>query len=236
MKITDTWFNFGKGNGVNSIDELFSRCSSYVDKNSTNTYLDNNHEIGCIVLENPVFLEEDNFFRPEDYGFNFAPQIVKLKYFNSDFPMLSKDKPYKDNFVLISEDLTEDSNQKSKKRYGQSEFRYKILKAYDFKCCVTNETCVEVLQAAHIQPYVNDNSNHIQNGLCLRSDIHKLFDEGLIAIDDDYKIIVSSLLTNSEYHKLNGLKLNLPKVHSMYPSLYALQKHRTSLFRDKKSN
>ena len=121
--------------------------------------------------------------------------------------------------------------QKSKKRKGQSEFRNKVLKAYDYRCAVTGETCIEVLQAAHIQPYINEQSNHVQNGICLRIDIHKLFDEGLITINDDYKIIVSPLLNNSPYKTLNGVKINLPKDPYSYPSLEALKQHRKTLFR-----
>lgn len=74
--------------------------------------------------------------------------------------ILLANKPYdEDDFDWVSEDKTEYSDQKSKKRIGQNEFRNKVLKAYEFKCCVPNETCTEVLQAAHIQAYVNEDSN-----------------------------------------------------------------------------
>ncbi len=61
---------------------------------------------------------------------------------------------------------------------------------------------VEVLQAAHIQPYVDER----KNGICLRADLHRLLDEGLVTIDDDYKIIVSTRLASASkgYGDLNG--------------------------------
>jgi putative restriction endonuclease len=105
------------------------------------------------------------------------------------------------------------------------------LKAYNYRCTVTGKTCIEVLQAVHIQPYINEQSNHVQNGICLRVDIHKLFDEGLISIDDDYRIITSPIINNSFYKNLNGIKINLPEDVHRYPSLKALEHHRKTLFR-----
>lgn len=132
----------------------------------------------------------------------------------------------KDSFEFIPEERTEYSEQKSKKRMGQSDFRKKVLYAYGSKCCVTNETCLEVLQAAHIQAYVNEESNHIQNGICFRMDIHKLFDEGLIVINDQFQIVVSHVLQESSYKQFNGRKISLPLEQNAFPSLHAIRKHR----------
>ena len=46
---------------------------------------------------------------------------------------------------------------------------------------VTSESTLEVLEACHIQDYKNDKSNHHQNGLLLRVDLHKLYDNGLLS-------------------------------------------------------
>ena len=35
---------------------------------------------------------------------------------------------------------------------------------------------VQALDAAHISPYLGDQSNHVTNGVLLRADIHTLFD------------------------------------------------------------
>ena len=232
MSVYEAWIKFGKGNGVSDLTELAERCSNYVRKHTKKDLNIDDLEIGCIVLENPVFFDDEHFFSPEKFEFNFAPQIVKIKYFDSDFPAhIGETMNKNNNFNLILENNTEYQIQKSKKRKGQSEFRNKVLKAYDYRCAVTGETCIEVLQAAHIQPYINEQSNHIQNGICLRIDIHKLFDEGLITINDDYRIIVSPLLNTSPYKTLNGVKINLPKNPHSYPSLEALKQHRKTLFR-----
>jgi putative restriction endonuclease len=74
-----------------------------------------------------------------------------------------------------------------------------------------------VLEAAHIEDYINENSNHINNGICLRADIHKLFDRHLIGINNDFKVFVSSEIKDSEYRKLDNKKILLPKNKNFHP-------------------
>ena len=83
-------------------------------------------------------------------------------------------------------------------------FRKNILYVYNYACAVTGIKQKEVLEAAHIQTYINEESNKIQNGVCLRVDIHKLFDNGLISIDKDYRVIISSLLETTAYKRIKG--------------------------------
>src|SRR5438309_1748593 len=63
-------------------------------------------------------------------------------------------------------------------REGQGTFRVRILDAYGRRCAVTGESSEPVLGAAHIQLYLGPASNHVQNGIALRADIHRLFDGG----------------------------------------------------------
>ncbi|WP_375091222.1 HNH endonuclease [Peribacillus sp. RS7] len=39
------------------------------------------------------------------------------------------------------------------------------------KYAITGDSVYEVLEACHIQPYKNEDSNHMQNGILLRADI-----------------------------------------------------------------
>ena len=89
----------------------------------------------------------------------------------------------------------------------------------------------EVLEGAHIQTYLNEKSNHIQNGICLRSDLHRLFDNGLIAIDDRFRIRISKILKSSSYEKYNDKQINLPENAENQPSKEALKYHHTYIFR-----
>jgi putative restriction endonuclease len=115
-----------------------------------------------------------------------------------------------------------------KDRKSQSAFRLQILRNYSSRCAIVAEPVVELLEAAHIQPYVDERSNHAQNGICLRVDLHRLFDEGLLALSDDFKLQVSGKLAGTSYAALNGRKISVPEDLSLRPSPVALAVHRES--------
>jgi hypothetical protein len=94
-------------------------------------------------------------------------------------------------------------------REGQAEFRENIIAAYG-QCAITGCTEKVALQAAHIIPYVDARSHLISNGICLRADIHCLFDRGLISISDDLVVSISMDVQCSDYRALHGRKLALP--------------------------
>ncbi|WP_171133800.1 HNH endonuclease [Ruegeria sp. HKCCA5014] len=109
-------------------------------------------------------------------------------------------------------------------RRGQKSFRGKLLAAYDYKCAISRTDVVAVLEAAHIVPYRGEETNHITNGLLLRTDLHTLFDLSLINIDpDSYRVHVSAALLASPYKAYHGAKIILPKSQQQWPSKKALQ-------------
>jgi len=111
-------------------------------------------------------------------------------------------------------------------RRGQRKFRNSLLAAYDQRCAVTGSSILDILEAAHIRPYRNDETNKAVNGLLLRSDIHTLFDCGLISVDaNTMKVILSKGLLNSEYKRLEGKKLRKTKLRSQMPDRTALSMH-----------
>lgn len=93
-------------------------------------------------------------------------------------------------------------------RKGQPALRRKLLQVYGGCCCITGTGPENVLQAAHIEPHTTAGNNHSKNALLLRSDIHDLFDDGLIQINpDSLKIVVHPSLASTIYHTLTGSKL-----------------------------
>jgi putative restriction endonuclease len=209
-----------------------ARASRYAQRHSVVFAPTENPAIGCIILDQPVFFDEDQFVRPEDYGLSFPRQVVKFKYFDVD-SVGDTEAPGTDHksFQLVKEESDDYRSQRVKNRKGQAAFRQRVLAAYDSKCCVTGETTLEVLAASHIQPYVNRDSNHVQNGLCLRTDFHKLFDAGLITLDDDYRIVVSHHLISNKYATYQGREIRLPSESFYSPSREALTVHRNIIFR-----
>ena len=113
-----------------------------------------------------------------------------------------------------SDYLPSEENKKEVKRVlqvireGQQKFRDKILRTYGYSCCISGCKIICVLEAAHITPYNGADSNVINNGLCLRSDLHKLWDKYLIAINpDSYKVELSSQLKGTDYEQYEGLQV-----------------------------
>lgn len=111
-------------------------------------------------------------------------------------------------------------------REGQAVFREKLIAAYDGRCAITGYPVKDVLEAAHIVPYLGVKTNHPSNGLILRSDLHKLFDSFKITVNPDtLTVCVAPELINTEYGDLNGKPLR--KVRPNYPpvSRAALSHH-----------
>ena len=118
-------------------------------------------------------------------------------------------------------------------RRGQSSFRDKLLLVYRRMCTITGYDAVDALEACHISPYMGHSSNHVQNGLLLRSDIHTLFDLGLIGIDpESNKVVVSPRLRNTSYGALHGNMANLPDELHLRPNKIVLAERLRCLRQD----
>ncbi|MBA4066679.1 MAG: hypothetical protein C0501_23830 [Isosphaera sp.] len=113
-------------------------------------------------------------------------------------------------------------------RQGQGTFRAALLELYNGRCAVSGCAVEAVLEAAHITPYLGPKTNDPTNGLLLRSDIHALFDLGLVAVETkNMTVLVARALDGSEYEALRGRSLHLPDEGALQPSEAALDRHRT---------
>lgn len=102
-------------------------------------------------------------------------------------------------------------------REGQGVFREIILAAYG-QCAITGCTVKASLEAAHIIPFVDGRSNVVTNGLCLRADIHRLYDRNLITIGIDFVVRLSSDLRDSHYSELHLTELKKPIDADKWPN------------------
>lgn len=128
------------------------------------------------------------------------------------------------NFKLVKEENITKEEVKRKKRITPNIFKELILSTYE-RCAISGETTQTVLDACHIQEYINRESDHVQNGILLRKDIHALYDKCLITIDEEYIIHVSEELESDHYQSFNNKKLYLPNNEYAYPSKSALKYH-----------
>jgi len=111
------------------------------------------------------------------------------------------------------------------RRRGQRAFRDGLLRAYEGRCAITDCDVKDVLEAAHIVPYLGPLTNRTDNGLLLRADIHTLFDCGLITIDAATRlVVVADRLLATDYGSLNGKTLRPPTTKADAPSAQALDR------------
>lgn len=83
-----------------------------------------------------------------------------------------------------------------KTRVNQSVFRQMILKTYKNQCAISGICLPELLVAGHIVPWAADPKNRLnpENGICLSNLYDKAYENGLICINLDYKILISNRL------------------------------------------
>ena len=82
-------------------------------------------------------------------------------------------------------------------RPNQSRFRREVLSAGANSCVLTNERTRQVVEAAHIIPVREGGTDNVSNGLCMRVDIHRLYDAGKIRIMHDGEIILSESIKDA---------------------------------------
>ncbi len=145
--------------------------------------------------------------------------------------------------TLLQEDIDDSREGQDKERFvktrvNQAFFRKMVLSSYDFKCCMTALSIPELLVGSHIIPWAKDKKNRLnpRNGLCLNSLHDKAFDQGLISVSDDFKIMVSDFLRDKykgapekkfllDY---SGFGINMPK--RFLPDKDFLDYHRNNVF------
>lgn len=108
-------------------------------------------------------------------------------------------------------------------RQHQSAFRDTLMTAYDGRCAISGTDVATVLEAAHIEPHVERGDNSSENGVILRSDLHALFDEGLLRIHPTtFEVWLDPTLLHSVYADLNGRVLRA-RADGKRPSVLALE-------------
>ncbi len=113
-----------------------------------------------------------------------------------------------------------------KARRGQRGFRDALITVYESRCAITGCDVLDVLEAAHITPYLGPETNHVTNGLLLRADLHTLFDTGLLAVNpDNEEVQVAPTVKDPMYRALHGKLLRPTTTKTSAPSAAALKQH-----------
>jgi putative restriction endonuclease len=229
------WETFGVGNGAPSRDVMRERIERYrrVPADPQADY-----PIGCIVLEEPFFLEERDWISvPED--FSRHTQVGKTYDLTTGLGQALWER------VVGGRALARSAGAESSEMYGeptlfrprlgQGAFRVLVTDAYDRHCAITGEKTLPVLEAAHIRPVAHGGAHRLDNGLLLRSDIHTLFDRGYVSVTPDLQFRVSERLKRDwnngrVYYALHGQPIARPSNHDSCPSPLELEWHADTVF------
>lgn len=123
-------------------------------------------------------------------------------------------------------------------RVGQDFFRRAVLANFDNRCCVTGIAEPRLLNASHILPWNADvtHRHDPSNGLAMSATFDRAFDRGLIAFDEQKRLILSPILgrhpdeaTRRHFAAYQGREMAAAR--RFEPSVKFLAWHRTSIFR-----
>ena len=90
-----------------------------------------------------------------------------------------------------------------------------MTEAYNRACAVTQEHSLPALEAAHIRPFAKEGPHEVRNGLLLRADLHRLFEQGYLTVTPNYTLEVSDRLRHDyqngrSYYPLRGTRISVP--------------------------
>jgi hypothetical protein len=190
------------------------------DKLALNNRIDLTCEAIIVETRWRIFFDEDLLgiaerrltkynYRWKPYTTNEAPNVI-----------------YQDNFEPPTDDNREKAMRNINQRPEQVKFRESLIVLYGPRCCITGPTILQALEAAHICAYRGSKSNHPQNGLLLRADLHNLFDNYLFSIEpSSFKIHSSAALQAvNSYQFIHGASLDFGSAKPG-PSRRALEVH-----------
>jgi len=242
LPISLAWQAFGVKNGARSFGDMRTRLEKY-RRISSPTKED--YPIGCILLEQPFFFDRFDWIPvPHDWKMN----IVRGKKYDLSIglgaELWNAVELRLRKRSIISEPTLSIAESKSIygkptvviPRLGQGSFRIIVTDAYNRRCAVTQERTLPALEAAHIKPFSNSGPHRVDNGLLLRSDIHKLFDNGYVTVTKDYRFEVSRCIKEEyengrDYYAMHGRNLFIPQNQALKPSSEFVSWHNENVFR-----
>ena len=235
------WEAFQRKNGVNSFEELVTRVRRYRPNDDALDPL-----IGCNVLAEPFFIDQRRWIPiPESFALN----IVSGKSYDTateeGAALWSGVRQVMSSADMAADAATADyydgdrygEAYLTRGRLGQGAFRVLVTDAYQRRCAVTGERTLPVLEAAHIRPYALSGPHRINNGILLRSDLHKLFDLGYVTVTPELRLEVSARLkaeweNGREYYAYHGHDLKFRPMETMHlPSREYLTWHNENKFK-----
>lgn len=236
------WDLFGDKNGAPDFDGMIDRVERLRAEDSPRA---GTFQVGCIMVTSPIFFPEDEWVDPPDDWARTGIQQGKTYDLSRDEgARILRDcleragrTPERWNVDRVAEGSPRYGEPVLvHPRLGQGTFSLAVRDAYGGACAVTREHSVPALEAAHIVPYRDGGPHRIDNGLLLRSDVHRLFDRGYVTVTPDFTFRVGDQLREEfsngrSYYPLDGTAIVLPGDASAHPDRERLAWHRENVFK-----
>jgi putative restriction endonuclease len=245
LPVNLAWDSFREANGVKTLQEMRDRIAFY---RRVAIKPGENPHIGCIMLAEPFFWPREAWIpSPPDFKLN----TVQGKGYDSEVGAgRALWEAVAERIELFRPSSLEPGTatmaaieshgfgkpQIVLPRLGQGLFRVLLTDAYERRCSISGERTLPVLEAAHIKPYSVVLRHEISNGLLMRSDLHRLFDEGYMTLDPhDRRVVVSKRIraefeNGKDYYKLEGQVVREPSQLWARPTAENLEYHAYNIF------
>ncbi|MBD9358848.1 HNH endonuclease [Methylomonas albis] len=142
---------------------------------------------------------------------------------------------YKQHLINLKTELDKNAYEEEIFIRG-SLFKREIPKVYNNTCSVTGlridaVISVSMIDACHITPFSESYDDTISNGIALCPNLHRAFDRGLISIDANYRVMISSTFSelSKSTHSIRQFErqiISLPDNPLYFPSQENLASHR----------
>ena len=245
LPVSLAWQVFGESNGAPSLAAMRERVAKYRKEPEDRS---RDYQIGCRLLEQPFFWPEELWL---PVPASWAPSIQVGKAFDLEEPNgLDLWEAVQDRLAIAAQAVPRPIQEPGvseapaprfgqprliEPRLGQGTFRIAVTDAYERRCAVTEEKTLPILDAAHIRSYAEGGVNEINNGLLLRTDVHRLFYLGYVTIDSGHRFVVGRRLKEDfdngrHYYEMHGQRVRPPRRSDSVPSANQLDWHRNVRF------
>jgi HNH endonuclease len=237
------WDCFGEANGCSSFEAMHARLEK-IRRKIKAARQTGIPQIGCIVVVNATFFDREEWIpQPTDWP---ESNLRPMRY---DLDVGEGARVWTECLLRVETNdelrIAEPEADAETRRYGspivvhprlgQGAFRVSVTEAYGRACAVTQEHSLPALEAAHIRPFAKEGAHEVRNGLLLRADIHRLFEQGYVTVTPDYTVNVSDRL-RSDYHNgrsyypLRGTRIAIPNSAAERPTADILEWHNQNVF------
>lgn len=241
------WECFGEMNGAPDFESMVERIVRLRGDDGP-AARSGGFQIGCIMITAPVFFTPDEWVMPprdwaksgiqqgKTYELNFGEGGRILEECVWRAQTAGRYWNVEPTSLAAEESARYGSAVSVRPRLGQGLFSLAVRDAYAGACAVTGEHSGPVLEAAHIVPYGLGGEHRVDNGLLLRSDLHRLYDRGYVTVTADYTFKVGDSLREEfnngrSYYGLNGLTITVPERALLKPNKELLDWHGHSVFK-----